>query len=343
MAKKKIFLIALSLVLLSAAIGCRSAGSGSAPGAVSGDESGTTFPAAEAWKPEREVRVIVAYPSGSGTDISARLLLADAYQYVGQILAVENLEGADGKLGFTALAAAKPDGYTIGFINLPTFTTLALEPDSPFTLERIEPICNHLWEPAVIVVGKDSPHKTLGDLIRAGKGELLQCATNGNRAFGHTGAQLFAKAAGFSYKAVPYQGAAEQLAALQQAKADFSVLKLGDVIALNVDENAAPRMLAVFAEDRLARYPDLPTVKELGLNVDRYGGARALVAPAGTPQAAIDFYGEAFKKTMADKKCIADHEAAGFSMHYMGPAALKELLAEQDTFCREVVLPLYED
>ncbi len=341
MVMKKIFLIALTALMLSAvAAGCRSAGSGSA----SGDALDTASSAAGAWTPDREIQVIVAYPSGSGTDTSARLLLADAYKYVGQILAVENIEGADGKLGFTALAAAKPDGYTIGFINLPTFTTLALEPDSPFTITRVEPICTHLFEPAVVVVSKDSPYKTLRELIDACKESgQLKCATNGNRASGHTGAQLFAKAAGFNYKAVPYNGAAEQLAALQQEKADFSVLKLGDVIALQMDENTAPRMLAVFAENRLERYPDLPTMKELGLGIGWYGGARALVAPVGTPQAAIDFYADAFKKTMADEKCIADHEAAGFSMNYMGPAELKELLAEQDAFCRAVVLPLYED
>lgn len=329
---KRIALITLAAVLLLS--GCRSGNSGR----VVPDAAGSK---AETWAPDREVRVIVAWPPGSGTDTSARLLLANAHKYVGQILAVENLDGANGKFGFTALAAAKPDGHTLGFIDLPTFTTLALEPDSPFTIADIAPVCNHLTEPAVIAVAKDSPYSTLQELVEACKAERLKCATDGSRAFGHTGAQLFARAAGFEYIAAPYDGGAEQLAALQQEKADFSVLMLGDVIALAMDENAAPRVLAVFSQTRLADYPELPTLKELGLDVGWYGGARALVAPGGTPQAAIDFYIEAFKKTMADEKCISDHEEAGFSMDYKSPDGLRELLLAQDAFCREVVLPLY--
>ena len=329
----------IALVAATLLTGCR----GGRPGAASEFASGAGDSKTGAWAPDREIKVIVAYPPGSGTDTSARLLLANAYKYVGQILAVENLDGADGKIGFTALAAAKPDGYTLGFINLPTFTTLALEPDSPVTVAGVVPICNHLTETAVVAVGKDSPYHTLEALLHDCRTKRLKCATNGNRASGHTGAQLFAKAAGIEYIAVPYDGGAEQLAALQQEKADFSVLKLGDVVALTMDENAAPRMLAVFAEERLERYPELPTMKELGVDVGWYGGARALVAPAGTPQAAIDFYAEAFRRTMADEKCIADHEAAGFSMDYKDPEGLKALLMAQDAFCREVVLPLYED
>lgn len=342
---KKIILIALAAVMmLSTAAACRNAGSGAASGRASGRASGAASSAAETWTPDREIKVIVAYPSGSGTDISARLLLSNAYKYVGQILAVENLEGADGKIGFTALASAKPDGYTIGFINLPTFTTLALEPDSPFTIARVEPICNHLSEPSVVVVSKDSPYRTLQELIDAcKKSGQLKCATNGNRASDHTGAQLFAKAAGFAYKAMPYDGVADQMLALQEDKVDFAVAKVGDITARVTGENITLRMLAVFAENRLDRYPDLPTMKELGLVDGWYGSARALVAPVGTPQAALDFYVDAFKTTMADEKCIADHEKAGLSLNYMDPDALKELLAAQDVFCREVVLPLYKD
>lgn len=338
---KKIVLIALAVMMLPTAAGCRNAGAGTTSGRTSDAPSSS---AVETWAPDREIKVVVAYPPGSGTDVSARLLLSNAYKYVGQILAIENLEGADGKIGFTALAAAKPDGYTIGFINLPTFTTLALEPDSPFTIARVEPICNHLSEPSVVVVSKDSPYKTLQELIGACKKDgRLKCATNGNRASGHTGAQLFAKAAGFDYQAVAYDGTADQILALQQSKADFSVVKVGDVTTLVTGENVTLRMLAVFAENRLARYPDLPTMKELGLTDLWYGSVRALVAPVGTPQAALDFYADAFKKTMSDEKCIADHEKAGLSLDYMGPAELKELLIAQDAFCREVVLPLYAD
>ena len=74
---------------------------------------------AAAWQPTGDVNVIVAYKAGSGTDTGARLLALDAEKYVGRTLIINNLPGADGKIGWTQLVNAKPNGQTIGFINLP--------------------------------------------------------------------------------------------------------------------------------------------------------------------------------------------------------------------------------
>ena len=83
--------------------------------------------AAFAWQPTADVKVIVAYKAGSGTDTGARLLMSQAEKFVGKTLVINNLPGADGKIGWKELVTAKPDGHTIGFINLPTFTTLAAQ------------------------------------------------------------------------------------------------------------------------------------------------------------------------------------------------------------------------
>ncbi|WMJ83698.1 tripartite tricarboxylate transporter substrate binding protein [Oscillospiraceae bacterium LTW-04] len=337
----KVQSIAVAAAMLLAIVGCRGNAFSNLSSAPSGNASSGA--SATAWTPIKDVKVIVAYRHGSGTDTSARLLLANAKKYVGQSLVVENLEGADGKIGYTALARAKPDGYTIGFINMPTFTTLALESDSPFSIKSVVPICNHLFEPSAVVVKQDSPYNTLQDLIDACEAGELKCSTNGNMASNHTGAQIFAKAAGFDYKAVPYGGTADQLMALSQDEVEFSVPKVGDVASMVTGDNAELRMLAVFSENRVEQYPDVPTMKELGLIDTWYGSARALVAPANTPQAIIDFYAEAFKKAMEDQKCITDHEAAGLSMTYMDPDALTDLLTAQDTFCRDIVVTLYQD
>ena len=86
-----------------------------------------TMPVAMAWAPTSDVNVIVAYKAGSGTDTGARLLSTEAGKYVGKTLVIQNLPGGDGKIGWTRLVNSKPDGHTIGFINLPTFTTLAAQ------------------------------------------------------------------------------------------------------------------------------------------------------------------------------------------------------------------------
>ena len=133
-----------------------------------------TMPVAMAWAPTSDVNVIVAYKAGSGTDTGARLLSTEAGKYVGKTLVIQNLPGGDGKIGWTRLVNSKPDGHTIGFINLPTFTTLAAQKGAPFSVSDVIPIANHLTESGVVAVKADSPYKTIEDLVAAAKQKQLR-------------------------------------------------------------------------------------------------------------------------------------------------------------------------
>ncbi len=300
-------------------------------------------PLASAWAPSSDVTVIIPYKAGSGTDTGARLLAMQAEKYVGKTFIINNLPGADGKIGWTELVHAKADGQTLGFINLPTFTTFTTQAKPPFTTAQIIPIANHLTETGVVVVKADSPWKTLKELVAAAqeKGNL-RASTNGVKASNHTAAQLLATTANFKYKAIPYGGTADQLLALRQGEVQFSCAKVADVAQLITGEKPELRVLGVFDEKRVESMPDVPTLGELGYYPKWYGSARALVAPAGTPQDVIDFYVEAFRKTMSDPECIAVHEKAGLSMNFMDSKALGQLIADQETFCRETVANLYK-
>lgn len=297
--------------------------------------------AASAWAPASDVNVIVAYKAGSGTDTGARLLAMDAEKYIGKTLIINNLPGADGKIGWTALVNAKPDGQTIGFINLPTFTTFTAMKNPPFTTSQIIPIANHLTETSVVVVRADSPYTTLQQLVEAAKTKKLRASTNGVKASNHTAAQLLASSADFKYKAIPYGGTADQLLALRQGEVNFSCAKVGDVAKLVSGDKAPLRILGVFSPKRLSAFPSVPTLGELGYYNKWYGSGRAIVAPANTPKEVIDFYVEAFKKTMNDPEAIAQHKKAGLSLDYMDNNDLAKLIEEQQEFCRDVVSKLY--
>lgn len=295
-----------------------------------------------AWKPAKDVNVIVAYKAGSGTDTGARILCSIAEKYVGETLVVVNKEGADGKIGYTALANARPDGYTIGFINLPTFNSLAAEENSSFTVDSIVPIVNHLFEPSVVVVRKDAPWNTIEDLIAYCKDHPneVKCSTNGVKASNHIGAQLLAKSAGFVFSCIPYGGTADQLLALRQGEVQVSVPKAGDITSL-IGENGELKVLASFTEERLADLQEVPTLKEKGYNLV-YGSARALVAPKGTPQNIIDFYVEAFKKTMEDPDNIQKSKNAGLSLNFMSPEALGTFIDKEDDFVKNTLPGLFD-
>lgn len=297
---------------------------------------------AMAWQPTGDVNVIVAYKAGSGTDTGARLLSTEAQKFIGKTLVIQNLPGADGKIGWKRLVDSKADGHTIGFINLPTFTTLATQPGAPFKVADIVPIANHLTESGVIAVKADSPYKTIDDLVVAAKKSgKLKASTNGVKASNHTAAQLFSKSAGFDYKAVPYGGTADQLLALRQGEVDFTAAKVADVAKLATGDKAELRVLAVFDTKRAPEFPAVPTLGEKGYYPQWYGSARAVVAPKGTPKEVIDFYVDAFKKTMNDPATIATHKKAGMNLDFKDNKELGKLIGEQEVFARDVISKLY--
>lgn len=291
-----------------------------------------------AWAPSGDVSVIVAYKAGSGTDKTCRPLIMMAEKYVGKTLVIHNMPGGDGKIGWTDLVKAKPDGRTLGFVNLPTFTQYIAE--GRFKAEQIVPVCNHVTETGVIVVKGDSPYKTLDDLVAAmKKNPNLKASTNGNRASNHISAQLFARSAGVKYKAIPYGGTADQLLALRQGEVQFSCPKIADVAGMNKGDNPEIRILGIFDTKRDASLPNVPTLKELGYYPNWYGSARAIVLPKGAKPEVVKFYADAFLKTMQDKECADMHARAGFNIDYKNPEELKKLIDAQIEFCQMTVKP----
>lgn len=299
-----------------------------------------TASCALAWAPRKNVTIIVAYKAGSGTDNTARVLSKFATNTIGRTLVIQNLEGGSGSIGWTALSQARPDGYTIGFVNLPTLCSNIVEQLGDYKIDDFVPICNHVNETSMVMVAKSSPFNTLEDLVKFAKDNpgKLKASTNGMRASNHIGAELFAKSAGFQYMAIPYGGTADQLLALRQGEVDFSVAKEADIASMMSEV----KVLGVFSETRMPSFPDAPTLGELGYYGKWYGSARAIVAPKGTPADVIEFYQDAFKKAMEDPEYIAAAEKAGVTTLYMNAEDTARLINQQYEFCTDEVAKLWE-
>ncbi|MBQ9432710.1 MAG: tripartite tricarboxylate transporter substrate binding protein [Synergistaceae bacterium] len=293
-----------------------------------------------AWTPRKNVTVIVAYKAGSGTDNTARVLSKFANEIVGKTLVIQNQEGGSGSIGWTALSHARPDGHTIGFVNLPTLCSNIVEQLGDYKIDDFVPICNHVNETSLVLVAKDSPFNTLGELVAFAKDNpaKLKASTNGMKASNHIGAELLAKSAGFTYMAIPYGGTADQLLALRQGEVDFSVAKEADIAAIMSEV----KILGVFAETRMPTMPDVPTLKELGYYPNWYGSARAIVAPKGTKPEVIAFYEEAFKKAMENPEYIAAAEKAGVTTLYMNAEDTGKMIQQQYEFCTNEVAKLWD-
>lgn len=335
--------IALLAAVTMAGCGSKAETTGDDKAAPAASESAKTEGdlTASEWTPGENVTMIVAYKAGSGTDNTARVLAAYAEKYIGKTIIIDNKEGGSGSIGWTALSQAKPDGYTLGFVNLPTFCSNIVDQIGNYTMDSVTPISNHVTETAMVLVKADSQFNTLEDLVKYGKENPggLKASTNGAKASNHIGAQLFAKSADFTYEAIPYGGTADQLLALRQGEVDFSVAKEADFASFPGEI----KVLGVFSQKRVENYPDVPTLGESGFYDKWYGSARCIVAPAGTPQEVIDFYADAFKKTMEDPEYIEAATKANMTSDYLDPAQTGKLLQDQYTFCTDEVSSIWDE
>ncbi|MBQ7593200.1 MAG: tripartite tricarboxylate transporter substrate binding protein, partial [Synergistaceae bacterium] len=137
-----------------------------------------------AWAPKKNVTIIVAYKAGSGTDNTARVLSKFATEKIGRTIVIQNLEGGSGSIGWTALSQARPDGYTLGFVNLPTLCSNIVEQLGDYKIDDFIPICNHVNETSMVMVAKNSPFNTLEELVNFAKENpgKLKASTNGMKA-----------------------------------------------------------------------------------------------------------------------------------------------------------------
>ena len=318
MKKKIALLLVMSMVFMLCACG----------GAQNAEQSGQEN-AEGTWQPDGPVTMIVSYKAGNGTDLTARILAQYAEKYIGQTIVIENVDGGSGSIGWSKLAEAEADGMTIGFINLPNFNSSIVKGLGTYTTDDFTAICNHVTETSIVVVRADDDRfQTIEDLVAYGQandGKLI-ASTNGAQASNHIGAQAFANSAGFTYIDLPQGNTADELLSLRGGESDFCVVKVADISGMQSEV----RVLASFSEERLAEYPDVPTLGELGYYDQWLGSSRCIAAPAGVSDEVVAFYENAFKQAMEDPEYL--EAAAEFATDYKDAAATAQLMADQQAF-----------
>lgn len=299
-------------------------------GACSSEQEETKGNVADGeWAPDGPVTMIVSYKAGNGTDVTARVLAQYAEKYIGQTIVIENVDGGSGSIGWSQLAGSDADGMTIGFMNLPNFNSSIVKELGTYTTADFAAICNHVTETSLVLVrANDDRFNSLQDLVDYGKahqGELI-ASTNGAQASNHIGAQAFANSAGFTYIDLPKGNTADELLSLRGEEADFCVAKVADIVGMESEL----KILGVFAEERLAEYPDVPTLGELGFYDKWLGSSRCIVAPAGVSDEVIAFYEAAFKATMEDADYL--EASKSFATDYKNAADTAALIEQQQAF-----------
>jgi len=239
--------------------------------------------------PTRPITVIVPYSPGGFADTRIRLLARKLGDALGQSVVVENKAGAGGVIGTTAIAKAKPDGYTIGAGN---FAPLSVNPTLmsgiAYDVARdIAPVMLIETSPLVLSVNTTLPVKNLAELIALAKQKpgALTFGSSGVGGAHHLSGEMFRMQAGIDLTHVPYKGGS--LAATDLMAGHISMMFEMGYAALPAIQGSKVQPIAVTASERLAVLPDVPTLQEAGLPGFVSYNWQGIIAPAGTPAGVI--------------------------------------------------------
>jgi tripartite-type tricarboxylate transporter receptor subunit TctC len=288
--------------------------------------------------PEQPINMIVAYAPGGGTDLVARAIAPYIERYLGdgaRILVV-NRPGAGGEIGFAALAAAAPDGYTIGFVNTPNLLTTPIERKTAFTWKSFDLLGNLVDDPGNFAVHAESPFKNLADLAAYAKANpnAVSVGTTGTGSDDHLAMLMFEKIAGVKMNHIPFKGAADVRTALAGKQIVVGAINVGE--ALQYAKGGSPmRNLGQMSATRTVLAPDLPTFKEQGFDMEM-ASLRGMAAPKGLPAAIRERLIKAVERAVADPAFQAQAAKFYAPLRYLPPAKYEAELREAEAQFRQL-------
>ncbi|MCW5671840.1 MAG: tripartite tricarboxylate transporter substrate binding protein [Hydrogenophaga sp.] len=259
---------------------------------------GAAAPAFAAY-PDQPIKLVIGFPPGGGGDLYGRLIANALSKTLGQTVVADNRTGAGGNIAADLVAKAKPDGYTL---LLAMSGNLAVAPATrpqsiPYKVpEDFAPIGMILEAPHGLFVAHGSRFKTARELLDAAKTQKLSFASTGAGAAAHMGMEMVVKEAGVEMLHVAYRGSGPAITDMLGGQVDSFFATASPLV--NQVRQGQLRLLAITGDKRNPAIPDVPTFKELGVNVpvtQWYG----LVAPAGTPEAVVRHLSEHLSRALA--------------------------------------------
>ncbi len=249
--------------------------------------------------PERNITLIVPYGAGGGTDTTARMLAKDLEAVLGKPVTVENRAGGGGWVGWGSLAQAQPDGYTIGYLNVPSMYAgyLDRQYNRKETLDSFTPLMNHVLDYNVWAVKADSPFKSVRDVVEAARKspDAISVSAFGAGSDDH-----------LAILSMQAENGIKLITVHHKSTADAKTGALGghlQVLGANISEVAEEvragtlRILGVMSPDPSPFLPNAPTFKEQGFN-QVWSVSRGIAAPAGLPNDVQEKLTAALEKTL---------------------------------------------
>ncbi|MEM6933904.1 MAG: tripartite tricarboxylate transporter substrate binding protein [Pseudomonadota bacterium] len=262
-------------------------------------------------------QLIVPWKAGGGTHVIFSIFEKTIQEMdVTPKIKVVSVPGQGGNKGAKQAAKAKPDGCTLFAIHQSAITSF-LNGRIDFQYDGFETVANLTMTPDIVGAGKDVPFSNFDEFAAYAKtnpGKIKAGTTFGSTS--HFIWLLLAKEMGVEFSYVPYDGTAERMTALLSGAIDVGALNVAS--GSKHLESGALQGFAIAAEDRAKQLPDMPTLKEVGVNMT-FALERGIVAPKGTPAEVIEIWAEVFKKAAENPDLMAQLDAKGTGLRYQGP------------------------
>lgn len=277
--------------------------------------------------PTKDITTILAFSAGGSSDVQARIVEKYFKEEFGASMIITYKTGAGGETGFTEIAKANPDGYTIGGLNVPHIVLQPLARETGFTIDSFAYIGQVVNDPQVIAVMKDSKYNTLQELIEDAK------ANPGNITLGNVGtftghhiASLdLMDVTGTEFTLIPYKGSADEVVALQGGHINAMMGNLGDVLR-DLDKY---KILGITTNERHPLAKDIPTFKEQGYDVVS-GITRLFAAPKDIDPAQLTRLRDGFEKIANNPNYLKDMENIGQPAEWLDGDKLYEQLKKEN-------------
>lgn len=286
--------------------------------------------------PVSTLHIVVPYAAGGGVDTLARGIAQYLPRYLKANVVVENWSGAGTRTGAARFHRLEPDGRYV-FMNAEPTTILGqLLFGGRYDVQTWQPIYAFSCDQFFLAVKEDSPYRNVADLLEASRSRRVLFATSGVGSAFHLQATLFRVRTGGNFVQVPFDGTSTAFNALIGGNVDFT---MGNI--QNFFQYQGIRGLAIFAEERDPRVPDIPTLKELGYDVPPVLTTRGIYGPPNLPREIKQTLATALARVASDPDFVKFAERAGFVLELLDSEAYSRRIAELMAMVKEAA-PLME-
>jgi tripartite-type tricarboxylate transporter receptor subunit TctC len=285
--------------------------------------------------PQRTVTLITHSSPGGGSDVFLREMSKFLGRYIDATFVVENVSGGSGARALTRLATSKPDGSLL-YATTPTYIFTSLLSKPRHTYRDVQPLVNVFSDAEVLFTRADGPYRTIADLIRHARENRGRWGAANPASLERQAAERLRVAAKVNAAVVSHEGGGDMMINVLNGTLDAGV---GEIQELRSQlEAKRVRLLAVFNPERLAAFPEVPTVKESGFDVV-VRKFRGLAGPPGLPAEVIGVWEKAIPALLADPEYKAVYAAESLVPDFQPHAAYQPFIdgfaREAETFFRE--------